>query len=108
MSQRPQIVSNLYFPKQKKRNILNSTQKGKCKNITRLNETTKSVNSFIIKMCKIQFSPLLTYITFCDQEGNANRYLFDNNDPSGIHINNEGVNKLFEQLYTQSSDIEEI
>jgi hypothetical protein len=50
----------------------------------------------------------LTYITFCDQEGNANRYLFDNNDPSGIHINNEGVNNLIEQLYTQSSDIEEI
>ena len=67
----------------------------------------KHVNSFILKMCKKD--PVISLIdmhsTFCNQEGNANRSLFDNNDPSGVHINNEGVNKLIEQLYLYMSGV---
>ena len=58
-------------------------------------------------MCKKD--PVISLIdihsTFCNQEGNANRSLFDNNDPSGVHINNEGVNNLIEQLYLYMSSV---
>ena len=49
-------------------------------------------------MCKKDpvISLIDMYSTFCNQESNA---LFDNNDPSGVQINNEGVNTLIEQLY---------
>jgi len=61
-------------------------------------------------MCKKD--PVISLIdihsTFCNQEGNANRSLFDNNDPSGVHINNEGVNKLIEQLYLYMSSVEQV
>jgi hypothetical protein len=46
--------------------------------------------------------------TFCNQEGNANISLVDNNDPSGVHINNEGVNKLIGQLYSYMSNVEQV
>ena len=58
-------------------------------------------------MCKKD--PVISLIdihsTLCNQEGNANRSLFDNNDPSGVHINNEGVNKLIGQLYLYMSSV---
>ena len=101
----------LAFPDVKKIGICSILpRKGKGQNITRLNETTKIVNSFILKMCKKD--PVISLIdihsTFCNQEGNANRSLFDNNDPSGVHINNEGVNKLIEQLYLYMASIEQV
>jgi hypothetical protein len=75
-----------------------------------LNETTKIVNSFIFKMCKkVPVISLLSIPnTFCNQEGNANISLVDNNDPSGVHINNEGVNKLIGQLYSYMSNVEQV
>ena len=61
-------------------------------------------------MCKKVpvISLLNIHITFCNQEGNANISLFDNNDPSGVHINNEGVNKLIGQLYSYMSNVEQV
>ena len=74
------------------------SRKGTGQNITRLNETTKNVHPF--SKCAIKFQLYIyNYLPY------ANRSLFDNNDPSGVH---KGINKSIEQLYSYMSNVEQV
>lgn len=89
------IVENA-FPESKIGVCAILPRKGKGQHITKLNETSSRVNSYIRKWCSNDrsFSYIDTVSEFVSEQGTVVRNLYDANDSNGIHVSLEGQQKL--------------